>query len=183
MAMVSPCLFASGGGTHWVTCGTGDSGASPRLSLQSSHRERGRERPTGRLRGTRSYLVGCGPTPVARSGGTKNDEQMVLGAFEQPLEPARAAAGELRRQAGALGRGPRGLLGLAAASTAIALAVTEPPPWLDRNAYLVAISGAFFAGMAKVCGHVAGNGSKLVTIYVSLVVVAAGLTAVASLLL
>nr|CAB3472230.1 unnamed protein product [Digitaria exilis] len=93
------------------------------------------------------------------------------------------AAGELRRQAGAFGRGPRGLLGLAAGSTAIALAVTEPPPWLDRNAYLVALSAAFFAGKAQVCGHVAGTGSKLVTMYASFVVVAAGLTAAASLLL
>nr|CAB3476301.1 unnamed protein product [Digitaria exilis] len=70
------------------------------------------------------------------------------------------AAGEVD-EAAAFGRGLLG--GLAAASTAIALAMTEPPPWLDRNAYLVAISGAFFAGMAQVCGHVAGTGSKLVS--------------------
>jgi hypothetical protein len=38
----------------------------------------------------------------------------------------------------------RGLLGLAAASAAITMAVSEPPPWLDRNAYFVALSGAFF---------------------------------------
>ncbi|RLM93505.1 uncharacterized protein C2845_PM08G05400 [Panicum miliaceum] len=81
----------------------------------------------------------------------------------------------------------RGLLGLAAASTAITLAVIEPPPWLDRNAYSVALSGLFFAGMTQVVvadsaaagGGVAGR--KLVT-YASLVV-AAGLAAAASLLL
>ncbi|KAF8705011.1 hypothetical protein HU200_031266 [Digitaria exilis] len=88
----------------------------------------------------------------------------------------RGAHGELR-QAAAFGRG---LLGLAAASTAIAMAVTEPPRWLDRNAYFVTLSGAFFAGMAQVCGHVAGTKSKLL-VYASLVVVATGLTAAASL--
>jgi hypothetical protein len=33
----------------------------------------------------------------------------------------------------------RGLLGLAAASTAITLVVTEPPEWLDRNAYFTVL--------------------------------------------
>jgi hypothetical protein len=33
----------------------------------------------------------------------------------------------------------RGLLGLAAASTAITLVVTEPPAWLDRNAYFTVL--------------------------------------------
>ncbi|KAG2595705.1 hypothetical protein PVAP13_5KG092587 [Panicum virgatum] len=83
----------------------------------------------------------------------------------------------------------RGLLGLAAASTAVTLAVSEPPPWLHRNAYSVALSALFFAGIAQVvaasvwapaaAASVAGR--KLV-MYASLVV-AAGLAAAASLLL
>ncbi|CAO2161043.1 unnamed protein product [Urochloa humidicola] len=55
-----------------------------------------------------------------------------------------AAAAAAKLHQAAFGHG---LLGLAAASTAITLAVTEPPPWLNRNAYFLALSGAFFAGM------------------------------------
>ena len=71
-----------------------------------------------------------------------------------------AAASGLEMAAGTGGNGrqgeelaafsERGLLGLAAASAASALAVSEPPPWLDRNAYSVAISGLFFAGVTQV---------------------------------
>ncbi|CAO2161045.1 unnamed protein product [Urochloa humidicola] len=63
------------------------------------------------------------------------------------------AAGEAPKlhQAAAIGRG---LLGLAATSTAITLAVIEPPAWLDRNAYYASISGMFFAGMAQVIASV-----------------------------
>nr|TKV98102.1 hypothetical protein SEVIR_9G538350v2 [Setaria viridis] len=74
------------------------------------------------------------------------------------------------REAGAAGGAPKlhhraafgcGLLGLAAASTAITMAVSEPPPWLDRNAYLVALTGAFFAGMAQVAASVwASDGGR-----------------------
>ncbi|KAG2595702.1 hypothetical protein PVAP13_5KG091600 [Panicum virgatum] len=88
-----------------------------------------------------------------------------------------------------------GLLGLAAASSAIALAVSEPPSWLDRNAYSVAISGLFFAGVTQVVVVVAaasvsaptaggrgGAAGRKLFMYASLVV-AAGLAAAASLLL
>ncbi|CAL4958101.1 unnamed protein product [Urochloa decumbens] len=83
----------------------------------------------------------------------------------------------------------RGLLGLGAASTAITLAVIEPPPCLDKNAYFLVLSCLFFAGMTQVaasvgaaaggCRHVAGT-TKLVMC--ASLVVAAGVTA-ASLLL
>jgi hypothetical protein len=76
-----------------------------------------------------------------------------------------------------------GLLGLAAASTAITMAVSEPPPWLDRNTYFVALSGAFFAGttlvivsVSAVGGRRDGAGRKKLVMYASLVV-AASLTA------
>ncbi|CAO2185610.1 unnamed protein product [Urochloa humidicola] len=67
-----------------------------------------------------------------------------------------------REEGAAAGRAPklhqaasgRALLGLAATSTAITLAVIEPPAWLDRNAYSVSISGMFFAGMAQVIASV-----------------------------
>jgi len=64
--------------------------------------------------------------------------------------------GELHQQP-AFGRG---LLGLAAASTAITLAVSEPPPWLDRDAYFVAISGLFFAGITQVAASVSAGGGR-----------------------
>ncbi|RCV24621.1 hypothetical protein SETIT_5G100500v2 [Setaria italica] len=83
----------------------------------------------------------------------------------------------------------RGLLGLAAASTAITMAVREPPPGLNKTAYLLALSGAFFAGVTQVSASVwasdgpvgrrHGAGRKKI-VYASLVV-SAGL-AVASLL-
>ncbi|CAL4951473.1 unnamed protein product [Urochloa decumbens] len=89
-------------------------------------------------------------------------------------------------QAAAFGHG---LLGLGAASTAITLAVIEPPPCLDKNGYFLVLSGLFFAGMTQVAAsvgtaaagrrHVAGT-TKLVVC--ASLVVAAGLTA-ASLLL
>ncbi|TVU21949.1 hypothetical protein EJB05_31620, partial [Eragrostis curvula] len=47
------------------------------------------------------------------------------------------------------------LLGLLALSTAITLAVSVPPlPWLDTNAYFVALLGVFFAGVTKVAASV-----------------------------
>jgi hypothetical protein len=51
----------------------------------------------------------------------------------------------------------RGLLGLAAASVAVTMAVSEPPPGLDGNAYFVALpaaAGVFFAGMNQVLASV-----------------------------
>ncbi|TVU21950.1 hypothetical protein EJB05_31621, partial [Eragrostis curvula] len=49
-----------------------------------------------------------------------------------------------------------GLLGLLALSTpAITLAVSvPPPPGLDTNAYFVALSGVFFAGVTQVVASV-----------------------------
>ncbi|CAL4951482.1 unnamed protein product [Urochloa decumbens] len=91
-------------------------------------------------------------------------------------------------QAAAIGRG---LLGLAVVSTAINLAVIEPPPCLDRNSYFVALSGLFFAGMTQVIASVwVSDGGrdhavgirKLVNVMYASLAVAAGLTA-ASLLL
>lgn len=81
-----------------------------------------------------------------------------------------------------------GLLGLAAVSTAITMAVCQPPPGLNRTAYLLSVSGLFFAGVAQVVlasvqapgGHPHAAGRKLV--YAAPVAVAAGLT-VASVLL
>ena len=96
------------------------------------------------------------------------------------------AAGELH-QPPAFGRG---LLGLAAASTAITLAASEPPPWLDRDAYFVAISGLFFAGITQVAASVSAGGGRdglagrKLVMYASLVVAAGlALAAAASLLL
>ncbi|CAL4958117.1 unnamed protein product [Urochloa decumbens] len=101
------------------------------------------------------------------------------------LEAARGAP-KLHHQAGF----GRALLGLAAVSTAINLAVIEPPPCLDRNAYFVPLSGMFFAGMTQVIATVWVAGGrdhavgirKLVNVMYASLVVAAGLTA-ASLLL
>ena len=42
------------------------------------------------------------------------------------------------------------LLGLAMAAAAVTMAVSEPPPWLHRDAYFVAVAGAFLAGVAMV---------------------------------
>jgi len=46
------------------------------------------------------------------------------------------------------------LLGLAMASSAITLVVSEPPPWLHKDAYFVALAGAFFAGVILVAASV-----------------------------
>lgn len=45
-------------------------------------------------------------------------------------------------------------VGLATASTVVTLAVSEPPPGFDRNLYTIAISGAFFAGVAELSAAV-----------------------------
>ena len=84
----------------------------------------------------------------------------------------------------------RGLLGLAAASTAVTLAVSEPPPWLHRNAYSVALSALFFAGIAQVVAAsvwapaaAASVAERKLVMYTSLVVAAGLAAAAASLLL
>ncbi|CAO2198965.1 unnamed protein product [Urochloa humidicola] len=98
--------------------------------------------------------------------------------------------GSSRREAEVIGGEPklhlatfeRGLIGLAATSTAITVAVREPPLGLDKTTYSLALSGAFFAGVIQVTasvwaagGHRRGAGmNKLV--YASLVA-AAGLAA------
>ncbi|KAG2595709.1 hypothetical protein PVAP13_5KG095735 [Panicum virgatum] len=67
---------------------------------------------------------------------------------------ARAAAEFQKQQQPAfdLERVHGGLLGLAMASSAITLVVSEPLPWLHdhRDAYLVALAAAFFAGVTLV---------------------------------
>ena len=47
-----------------------------------------------------------------------------------------------------------GLLGLAMATAAVTMAVSEPPPWLRSDAYLAAVAGAFLAGVALVAASV-----------------------------
>ncbi|OEL19180.1 hypothetical protein BAE44_0019800 [Dichanthelium oligosanthes] len=100
-----------------------------------------------------------------------------------------AAATELHHQAVS----EAGMLGLAVASAAIALVVSEPPPWLHWDAYFVALSGPFFVGVAQVAASVvrattggarrAARTSKVVyASAVALLGVAAGL-ALASLLI
>nr|TKW13398.1 hypothetical protein SEVIR_5G098500v2 [Setaria viridis] len=64
----------------------------------------------------------------------------------------RIAEAAAHGSAAAFGGGGR--LGLFVASVAITWAVIEPPPWLDKNAYFLALSGAFFAGMAHVTASV-----------------------------
>ncbi|KAF8769099.1 hypothetical protein HU200_006928 [Digitaria exilis] len=224
MAMVSPCLFASGGGTHWVTCGTGDSGASPRQREADRQAEGNKELPTAadprcknHIQTLRTSLISRGaPPPDARSDGpgvppateqgkgSKNvtarppDPRLYIGrasshvlqaqlllpfshsssAASSPFQETRIDGSSRHGQPPASFVVRQERLGAGRAAFSASLPPPRRSPW--PNAYLVAISGAFFAGMAKVCGHVAGNGSKLVTIYVSLVVVAAGLTALAA---
>ncbi|CAO2209022.1 unnamed protein product [Urochloa humidicola] len=51
-----------------------------------------------------------------------------------------------------------GLLGIVTCAMAVTLAVREPPPGLvDKNAYFLAIAGAFFAGMAGVVAAVCAS--------------------------
>ncbi|KAF8662891.1 hypothetical protein HU200_055473 [Digitaria exilis] len=48
-----------------------------------------------------------------------------------------------------------GVLGLAVASAAIALAAArQPPRWLNRDAYFIALSVVFFVGVAQVTASV-----------------------------
>ncbi|XP_062208336.1 uncharacterized protein LOC133909800 [Phragmites australis] len=81
-----------------------------------------------------------------------------------------------------------GLVGLATASMAITLAVREPPPGVHKNAYLLAITGPFFAGVAEVMAAVwvsnnpRAAGRKLMYASVGPLAVVVGLSA-ASLML
>ncbi|TVU21938.1 hypothetical protein EJB05_31609, partial [Eragrostis curvula] len=80
-----------------------------------------------------------------------------------PQVEAGGGAPKLRRVAAC---SEAGLLGLAAASTAITLAVSvPPPPGLDTNAYFLALSGVFFAGVTQVAASVwaADDGRRLAT--------------------
>ncbi|CAO2185604.1 unnamed protein product [Urochloa humidicola] len=43
-----------------------------------------------------------------------------------------------------------GLLGIVTCAMAVTLAVRDTPPGLDKNAYFLAIAGAFFAGVAGI---------------------------------
>ncbi|KAL6626730.1 hypothetical protein ACP70R_030456 [Stipagrostis hirtigluma subsp. patula] len=79
-----------------------------------------------------------------------------------------------------------GLVGLATASMAVTLAVREPPPGLERNAYFVAVAGSFFAGVAEVVTAIwlsnnlrgrHGAGRKLMHASIGPLAVAVGLSA------
>jgi len=61
------------------------------------------------------------------------------------VAPSSTAAPQFYREAVV-----EGLLGLAIAAAAVTMAVSEPPPWLHRDAYFVAVAGAFLAGVAMV---------------------------------
>ncbi|CAO2204661.1 unnamed protein product [Urochloa humidicola] len=50
-----------------------------------------------------------------------------------------------------------GLLGIVTCAMAVTLAVREPPPGVDKNAYFLAVAGAFFAGMAGVAAAVCAS--------------------------
>ncbi|CAO2174590.1 unnamed protein product [Urochloa humidicola] len=64
---------------------------------------------------------------------------------EEELElPMDAGAADELRQAGVLG------IVTCAMAFSLAVPVRDPPPGLDKNAYFLAISGAFFAGVAEV---------------------------------
>ncbi|CAO2185609.1 unnamed protein product [Urochloa humidicola] len=94
--------------------------------------------------------------------------------------------GSSRREAEVIGGEPklhlatfeRGLIGLAATSTAVTMAVREPPLGLDKTTYSLALSGAFFAGVIQVTASVwaAGGAGMNKLVYASLVA-AAGLAA------
>lgn len=113
---------------------------------------------------------------------------MALGGTRWREEGGAAAAEPPRQQAVF----EAGVLGLAVVSAAIALAAArQPPPWLDRDAYFVALSGVCFVGVAQVTASVwattggrrATAGRKLLRAStVALLGVAAGLE-LASLLL
>ncbi|CAL4965179.1 unnamed protein product [Urochloa decumbens] len=106
-------------------------------------------------------------------------------------EEAPMDAGAQLRQAG--------LLGIVTCATAITLAVRDLPPGLDKNAYFLAVAGAFFAGVAGILAAAArasnnprprgrrAAGRKQLIMYASLcpplaVVIVIGLSAVSFLL-
>ncbi|CAL4958109.1 unnamed protein product [Urochloa decumbens] len=71
------------------------------------------------------------------------------------MAPARI--GSIRREkeeapmdAGAAELSLAGLLGIVTCAMAITLAVRDPPPGLDKNAYLFVLTGAFFAAVAGI---------------------------------
>ncbi|CAO2193619.1 unnamed protein product [Urochloa humidicola] len=83
------------------------------------------------------------------------------------------------------------LLGIVTCAMAVTLAVRDPPPGLDKNAYFLAIAGAFFAGIVEVITAVfisnnnprgrRATGRKLMYAFLGPLAVAVGLS-VASLL-
>ncbi|KAL6847893.1 hypothetical protein ACP4OV_022021 [Aristida adscensionis] len=81
----------------------------------------------------------------------------------------------------------RALLGLAAASTATAMAMSDPPEGFDKTSYLLAVSGVFFAGVNLVAASVSatnGAGRNLLhAAALAVVVAAAAGLALASLLM
>ncbi|CAL4951458.1 unnamed protein product [Urochloa decumbens] len=65
----------------------------------------------------------------------------------------------IRREKAPMDAGPHqlrqaGLLGIVTCAMAVALAVRDPPPGLDKNAYFLAVAGAFFAGVAGILAAV-----------------------------
>ncbi|CAO2185608.1 unnamed protein product [Urochloa humidicola] len=105
---------------------------------------------------------------------------------EEELElPMDAGAADKLRQAG--------VLGIVTCAMAFSLAVRDdPPPRLDKDAYFLALSGAFFAGVAEIitavfisnnnppARHAAGR--KLVYASVGSLAVVVGLSAASFLL-
>ncbi|CAO2204654.1 unnamed protein product [Urochloa humidicola] len=73
-----------------------------------------------------------------------------------------AASSELGQETAAAFEAGRGLVGLATASVAISAlaAVRDPPPGIDKNAYFLALTGAFFAGVAEVIAAVSVSTSN-----------------------
>ncbi|OEL20303.1 hypothetical protein BAE44_0018680 [Dichanthelium oligosanthes] len=107
---------------------------------------------------------------------------MALGStWWDETEPDAAAASKLHQAA------PSTLVGLSTSSMAITLSVREPPPGIDKNAYLLALAGAFFAGVADVITAVrisnnpharraAGAGTKLMYASIAPLAVVVGLS-------
>ncbi|CAO2185602.1 unnamed protein product [Urochloa humidicola] len=99
-------------------------------------------------------------------------EPAVMDMIRREEEEAPMDAAAQLRQAG--------LLGILTCAMAVTLAMRDPPPGLDKNAYFLAIAGAFFAGVAEVITAVfisnnspparRGAGRKLI-MYASVVVV------------
>ncbi|CAL4958126.1 unnamed protein product [Urochloa decumbens] len=68
--------------------------------------------------------------------------------WDEEAAAASTAASKLHQAPGCF-EASSALFGLVASSMAITLAVRQPPPGLDENAYYLTVSGGFFAGLAQ----------------------------------